>query len=97
MDTINILIIEDTPEESNALSKVLLENNYNIVGVARTFKDALTLFYNEKIDIAIIDVFLDGKPDGIAFAETISIVPNTVFDQFARPSNLRKSQTHQTV
>lgn len=78
MDTINILIIEDTPEESNALSKVLLENNYNIVGVARTFKDALTLFYNEKIDIAIIDVFLDGKPDGIAFAETISIVPNTV-------------------
>jgi DNA-binding LytR/AlgR family response regulator len=78
MDTINILIIEDTPEESNALSKVLLENNYNIVGVARTFKDALTLFYNEKIDIAIIDVFLDGKPDGIVFAETISIVPNTV-------------------
>ena len=72
MDTINILIIEDTPEESNALSKVLLENNYNIVGVARTFKDALTLFYNEKIDIAIIDVFLDGKPDGIAFAEAIS-------------------------
>ena len=41
MDTINILIIEDTPEESNALSKVLLENNYNIVGVARTFKPEL--------------------------------------------------------
>jgi two-component system LytT family response regulator len=78
MDTINILIIEDTPEESNALSKVLLENNYNIVGVARTFKDALTLFYSEKVDIAIIDVFLDGKPDGIAFAEAISIVPNAV-------------------
>ena len=78
MDTINILIIEDTPEESNALSKVLLENNYNIVGVARTFKDALTLFYSQKVDIAIIDVFLDGKPDGIAFAEAISIVPNAV-------------------
>ncbi len=61
MDTINILIIEDTPEESNALSKVLLENNYNIVGVARTFKEALTLFYNEKIDIAIIDVFFGWK------------------------------------
>lgn len=78
MDTINILIIEDTLEESNTLSKVLLENNYNIVGVARTFKDALTLFYSQKVDIAIIDVFLDGKPDGIAFAEAISIVPNAV-------------------
>lgn len=78
MDTINILIIEDTLEESNTLSKVLFENNYNIVGVARTFKDALTLFYSQKVDIAIIDVFLDGKPDGIAFAEAISIVPNAV-------------------
>lgn len=78
MDKINVLIIEDTPEQSDALSKVLLANNYNIVGVARTFKEALTLFYSESIDIAIVDVFLDGKPDGIAFAETISIVPNAV-------------------
>jgi hypothetical protein len=29
------------------------------------------------IIIIIIDVFLDGKPDGITFAETINIVPNT--------------------
>ena len=62
MDTINILIIEDTPEESNALSKVLLENNYNIVGVARTFKEALTLFYNEKDRYCHYRCFLDGKP-----------------------------------
>lgn len=76
MDKINILIVEDLPEQSDALCKVLLENNYNVVGVARTFKEALELFYSQTIDIAILDVFLDGKPDGIAFAETISIVPN---------------------
>jgi DNA-binding LytR/AlgR family response regulator len=28
------------------------------------------------VDIIIIDVFLDGKPDGITFAETINIIPN---------------------
>lgn len=78
MDKINILIVEDLPEQSDALCKVLLENNYNVVGVARTFKEALELFYSQTIDIAILDVFLDGKPDGIAFAETISIVPNAV-------------------
>lgn len=78
MDQINVLIIEDTPEQSDALIKVLLANNYNIVGVARNYKDALTLFYSQSVDIIVIDVFLDGNPDGIAFAETISIVPNAV-------------------
>ena len=76
MDNINVLIIEDTPEQSDALSKVLLANKYNIVGVARSYTEALKLFYAQTIDIIVIDVFLDGKPDGITFAETINIVPN---------------------
>ncbi|WP_269237418.1 LytR/AlgR family response regulator transcription factor [Flavobacterium flavigenum] len=76
MDNINVLIVEDTPAESDALVKVLTENNYNIVGVARTHQEALTLFYQNTIDIVVIDVFLDGKPDGITFAETINIVPD---------------------
>jgi two-component system, LytTR family, response regulator len=76
MDNINVLIIEDTPEQSEALSKVLLDNKYNIVGVARSYVEALKLFYELHIDIIVIDVFLDGKPDGITFAETINIIPN---------------------
>ncbi|QSB28055.1 LytTR family DNA-binding domain-containing protein [Flavobacterium sp. CLA17] len=76
MDNINVLIIEDTAAESNALVKVLTENNYTIVGIATNYNEALTLFYNNVIDIVVIDVFLDGKPDGITFAETITIVPN---------------------
>lgn len=76
MNTINVLIIEDTPAESDALINVLKENNYNIAGVARTYADALQLFYNTPIDIVVIDVFLNGSPEGITFAETINIVPN---------------------
>lgn len=76
MDNINVLIIEDTPEQSDALVKVLVENNYNITGVAANFTDALKLFYENTVDIIIIDVFLDGKPDGITFAESINIIPN---------------------
>jgi len=75
MDNINVLIIEDTPEQSDALVKVLLENNYNIAGVAVNFTDALKLFYETSVDVIIIDVFLDGKPDGITFAESINIIP----------------------
>lgn len=76
MDNINVLIIEDTPEQGDALSKVLLANKYNIVGIARSYTEALKLFYEQTIDIIVIDVFLDGKPDGITFAETINIIPN---------------------
>ncbi len=76
MDNINVLIIEDTPAESDALVKVLTANNYNIVGIAPTYNEALALFYNNVIDVVVIDVFLDGKPDGVTFAETINIVPN---------------------
>lgn len=76
MDNIHVLIIEDTPEQSDALIKVLLQNNYAIAGVARNFSDALKLFYESTVDIIIIDVFLDGKPDGITFAESINIIPN---------------------
>ena len=76
MDNINVLIIEDTTEQSDALVKILLQNNYNIAGVAKNFTEALKLFYEKAIDIIIIDVFLDGKPDGITFAESINIIPN---------------------
>lgn len=78
MDNINVLIIEDTPAESDALIQVLTANNYTVVGLATTYTEALTLFYNSdiNIDIVVIDIFLDGKADGITFAETINIVPN---------------------
>ncbi|WP_420574177.1 LytR/AlgR family response regulator transcription factor [Kordia sp.] len=75
MNQINVLIVEDTKTESDALSLVLKENNFNIVGIARTFKEAIHLFYSEDIDIAIIDIFLEEKPDGIAFAEFIDAQP----------------------
>lgn len=75
MNNVSVLIIEDTPAESEALVKVLTENNYTIAGVARTFSDALTMFYQNVVDIVVIDVFLNGNPDGIAFAETINITP----------------------
>lgn len=75
MDNVNVFIIEDTPAESDRLIKVLEANNYTVTGIARTFKEALTKFYQVKVDIVIIDIFLDGVADGISFAETISIVP----------------------
>ncbi len=77
MEKINVLLIEDTAEESDMLLEVL-EKEYAIVGVARTYAEALDLFYKNPVDIVIIDVFLNGQPDGITFAETINAVPNSL-------------------
>lgn len=77
MDNVNVLIVEDTKTESDALVKVLQANNYNIVGVASSFKNALELFYSKPVDIVVLDIFLNGNADGISFAETISVTPNT--------------------
>lgn len=76
MDQINVLVIEDNANEKETLLKVLHDNNYNVVGVATSHKEALELFCSTKIDIVIVDIFLNGAPEGITFAETLSILPN---------------------
>lgn len=92
MDNINVLIIEDTKAESDALVKVLNTHNYNIVGIASSYKDALSMFYNNKVDIVVIDIFLNGSPDGITFAETINVVPDA-----ARPFVFLTSSTDRQI
>ncbi len=77
MDNIRVLIIEDTKTESDRLEKTLLENNFTVVGLATNLQDALKIFYKEKIDIVIADIFLNGNPDGIVFAETINTISNS--------------------
>ncbi|GIZ08573.1 LytTR family DNA-binding domain-containing protein [Flavobacterium sp. UMI-01] len=76
MENINVLIIEDTIAESETLVEVLEQHHYTIVGVAQTYSEALQLFYANPVDIVIIDVFLNGQPEGINFAETINVVPD---------------------
>ncbi len=72
MKNINILIIEDTVTEANTLKKHLETLNFNIVAIASSLKDALGIYFAEDIDLVIIDVFLNGAPDGIVFAEKVN-------------------------
>lgn len=76
MEKLNILIVEDTPAESDALIASLTEFNFNVVGVARSHKEAVKLFFETSIDLVVIDIYLNGVPEGITFAETINALPN---------------------
>lgn len=75
MDKINVLIIEDTLEEAAKLQLALKSNNYNVAAIANNLQEALLLYHKLNIDIVIIDVFLNGVPDGVTFVETISNKP----------------------
>ncbi|MFK7785740.1 MAG: LytR/AlgR family response regulator transcription factor [Crocinitomicaceae bacterium] len=78
MNKVNILLIEDSPEISDSLKSLLEDNDFNVAAIADNYKDALEIVYKESIDLVIIDVFLNGVPDGITFAETISTVPGAL-------------------
>ena len=75
MDKIAVLIVEDIPSQAEKLVKILEAHQYAVVGVAKSNQEALDLFFANKVDILIIDIYLDGAPDGISFAETLNKVP----------------------
>lgn len=77
-NNIHVLVLEDDAAESAALVQVLTENNFTVSGVAASHAEALVLLQEHKTDVAIIDIFLNGHPDGISFAETISLTPELV-------------------
>ncbi len=76
MNTIKVLIVEDNPEESGNLADLLESRGYTVADTAGSFEEALKLFYETEIDLLIIDIFLQGAPDGIRFAEALNVVPD---------------------
>ncbi|WBX78208.1 response regulator transcription factor [Tenacibaculum ovolyticum] len=71
MSKIRVLIIEDELSELNKIKRSLEKYNFKIVGTATNLKDALEVYYSINIDVIIIDIFLNNKPEGITFAKTI--------------------------
>lgn len=72
MPKTRILIVEDDTTQASQLEKFLLDNGYEVVAVADSLKDALGYFYAIMPDLVIADIYLHGKPDGIAFAKRIN-------------------------
>ena len=72
MKQLKALIIEDTPEDAERIKHLLVRNHFTVCGVAASLQEALFLFDDRKPDISIVDIYLDGKTDGIAFAEKIN-------------------------
>jgi two-component system, LytTR family, response regulator LytT len=62
---IKILIVEDEPATARTLKIFLEANHYSVVGIAHNKTQALIMLKTQKPDLAILDIMLDNKPDGI--------------------------------
>jgi DNA-binding LytR/AlgR family response regulator len=71
MSIINVLVLEDDAFEATILKDYLEQSNFNIVKVAKNIEDAINAYHSNTVDFIIIDIFLNGKPEGITFAKTL--------------------------
>lgn len=77
MARLRLLIVEDNPDEAAYLQSILTQLRYDTVGVAASLPSAVVLVDAQQPDLCIVDIYLEGKPDGIAFAKKIgSTHPN---------------------
>jgi len=75
MDRINILIVEDEPLIAKDLAFMLQDLDYEIAGIAYNAKDALTIVKNNSVDLAILDISIEGDVNGIKLASKLEGIP----------------------
>ena len=66
-----ILILEDEEDISHRLHTDLTDQNYNVVGIAVSYDEAMKITQNHKPDLALCDIKIQGYKDGIETAEEI--------------------------
>jgi CheY-like chemotaxis protein len=70
---VNIIVVEDELLVAQNISSRLTENNYNVLGIADSVKDALMLLSEHRdVDILLLDIILKGEQDGIDLASIIN-------------------------
>jgi DNA-binding NarL/FixJ family response regulator len=75
----NILIVEDEPLIAEDIADVLRRNDFAVSAIVYTKEDALSELKNNTPDVAILDINLNGKMEGIEIAETIANQYNIPF------------------
>lgn len=66
-----ILIVEDDKLSASVLRRILVKNNYSVVGILEKGEDAVKTALDLKPDLILMDIFLKDKIDGIEAAGKI--------------------------
>ncbi|RLA83127.1 MAG: hypothetical protein DRG78_05310 [Epsilonproteobacteria bacterium] len=76
MKKLNILIIEDETIISMHIKNSIVRMGHNIVDIVKNSTDALKLAENQPIDIALVDININGSIDGIQTANILNKLYN---------------------
>ena len=75
MRKIHILIVEDEPLIAKDLSYMLEDLDYSIAGIAYNAHDALKIVNERIVDLAILDINIEGDMNGIELAARLGTIP----------------------
>ncbi len=95
MSEINILIVEDEPIIAADIESALEKNDYKIIDVVYSLKDALESLKNTVPDLAILDINLSGGMEGITIAEIIKAnyqIPFVFLTSYSDKATLDKAK-----
>ncbi len=67
---LKLLLLEDHDDEAAELIETLEDHNYSVKRAANSLS-AEELLKNEVFDIIILDIMIDGKPDGLSLAQKL--------------------------
>nr|WP_295931894.1 response regulator [uncultured Dyadobacter sp.] len=68
----NILIVENDPLLAASMSRGLEKEGFTIAGSAATLTAATEIMKRKHVDLAVIDIELDGPEDGVTTAEELN-------------------------
>jgi two-component system LytT family response regulator len=71
MKKLQLLLLEDSEEEALELSSFLEDNDYE-VSLAKNAVEAEKLIRNRFFDVIILDIMINGRPDGISLAHRLN-------------------------
>ena len=69
-----VLICEDELIVAEYIKETCIEQNLEVIGVAKNRENALLLIASEKPDIVLLDINMDERFSGIKIAEHIRIL-----------------------
>ncbi|MEM7658443.1 MAG: response regulator [Bacteroidota bacterium] len=76
MNKVRILIVEDEVLISDMISRYLRKNGYEIAGQAISYEEAIDLYHQERPDLVLLDIRLNGPKTGIDVARYLQALPD---------------------
>ncbi|MCX2763680.1 LytR/AlgR family response regulator transcription factor [Aquimarina muelleri] len=71
MKKLKLLILEDQTQEAEEIQLFLKDNNYDVI-VSKNIQEAKQEIQNHFFDMIVLDILINGKPEGIHFAQYLN-------------------------